>query len=120
MEGVFEDGEEVKVKLIEVDKRSGKFRLSRKVLLPRPEGMPEPTEEESRPPRRDNRDRDHRGGRGDNRGRDNRGGGRGDNRGRDNRGGGRDDNRRSDNRNNGGGENKNNEGTNDAYKFDDM
>jgi polyribonucleotide nucleotidyltransferase len=37
MEGVLEVGEEVKVKLIEVDKKSGKFRLSRKVLIPKPE-----------------------------------------------------------------------------------
>tara|TARA_B100001778_G_scaffold176971_1_gene145540 strand:- start:3010 stop:5145 length:2136 start_codon:yes stop_codon:yes gene_type:complete len=37
MDGVLEEGEEIKVKLIEVDKRSGKFRLSRKALLPRPE-----------------------------------------------------------------------------------
>jgi len=36
MEGVLEVGEEVKVKLIEVDKKTGKYRLSRKVLLPRP------------------------------------------------------------------------------------
>ncbi len=38
MEGVMEVGEEVKVKLIEVDKKTGKYRLSRKVLLPKPEG----------------------------------------------------------------------------------
>lgn len=37
MDGVFEQGEEVEVKLTEVDKKTGKFRLSRKVLLPRPE-----------------------------------------------------------------------------------
>lgn len=36
MEGVLEVGEEIKVKLIDVDKKTGKFRLSRKVLLPRP------------------------------------------------------------------------------------
>jgi polyribonucleotide nucleotidyltransferase len=36
MEGVLEEGEEVKVKLIEIDKKTGKFRLSRKVLIPRP------------------------------------------------------------------------------------
>lgn len=36
MEGVLEVGEEVKVKLIDIDKKTGKFRLSRKVLLPRP------------------------------------------------------------------------------------
>ncbi|MTI31561.1 polyribonucleotide nucleotidyltransferase [Xanthovirga aplysinae] len=37
LEGVLEVGEEVKVKLTEIDKKSGKFRLSRKVLLPKPE-----------------------------------------------------------------------------------
>jgi len=37
MEGVLEVGEAIKVKLVEVDKRTGKYRLSRKVLLPRPE-----------------------------------------------------------------------------------
>lgn len=36
MEGVMEVGEQVKVKLVEVDKKTGKFRLSRKVLLPKP------------------------------------------------------------------------------------
>lgn len=37
MEGVLQVGEEIKVKLIEVDKKTGKYRLSRKALLPRPE-----------------------------------------------------------------------------------
>jgi polyribonucleotide nucleotidyltransferase len=37
MDGVLEVGEEVKVKLVEVDKKTGKFRLSRKALLPKPE-----------------------------------------------------------------------------------
>ena len=37
MDGIMEIGEEVKVKLLEVDKKTGKFRLSRKVLLPKPE-----------------------------------------------------------------------------------
>lgn len=36
MEGVLEVGEEIKVKLVEVDKKTGKFRLSRKVLIPKP------------------------------------------------------------------------------------
>jgi len=40
MDGVMEVGEEVTVKLIEVDRKTGKFRLSRKVLLPRPEKKP--------------------------------------------------------------------------------
>ncbi len=37
MEGVMEVGEEVRVKLIEVDKKTGKLKLSRKALIPRPE-----------------------------------------------------------------------------------
>ena len=37
MEGVLEIGEKVKVQLVEIDKKTGKYRLSRKVLLPRPE-----------------------------------------------------------------------------------
>jgi polyribonucleotide nucleotidyltransferase len=37
MEGVMEVGEKVQVKLVEVDKKTGKFRLSRKALLPKPE-----------------------------------------------------------------------------------
>jgi polyribonucleotide nucleotidyltransferase len=37
MDGVLEIGEKVKVKLIEVDKKTGKYRLSRKALLPKPE-----------------------------------------------------------------------------------
>ena len=37
MDGVFQVGETVRVKLVEIDKKTGKYRLSRKVLLPRPE-----------------------------------------------------------------------------------
>jgi polyribonucleotide nucleotidyltransferase len=37
VEDVLKEGEEIEVKLIEVDQRSGKLKLSRKVLLPRPE-----------------------------------------------------------------------------------
>jgi polyribonucleotide nucleotidyltransferase len=37
MDGVFEAGDIVQIKLTEVDRKTGKFRLSRKVLLPRPE-----------------------------------------------------------------------------------
>ncbi len=37
MDGVFKEGDKVKVKLVEVDKKTGKFRLSAKVLLPKPE-----------------------------------------------------------------------------------
>lgn len=37
MDNVLQVGEEISVKLVEVDKKTGKYRLSRKVLLPRPE-----------------------------------------------------------------------------------
>ncbi len=40
MDGILETGEEIKVKLIGTDKKTGKYRLSRKVLLPRPEKQP--------------------------------------------------------------------------------
>ena len=41
MDGIFEEGEEVKVKLTGIDQKSGKFKLSRKVLLPKPEAKEE-------------------------------------------------------------------------------
>jgi polyribonucleotide nucleotidyltransferase len=41
MEGVFKEGDVFDVKLIEVDKKTGKYRLSRKALLPKPEGYVE-------------------------------------------------------------------------------
>ena len=37
IDGILEIGEEVKVKLVDIDKKTGKYRLSRKALLPRPE-----------------------------------------------------------------------------------
>jgi polyribonucleotide nucleotidyltransferase len=37
MEGVFKEGDKVKVKLLDVDPKTGKFKLSRKALMPRPE-----------------------------------------------------------------------------------
>ncbi|MCW3786549.1 polyribonucleotide nucleotidyltransferase [Plebeiibacterium sediminum] len=40
VEDVLKEGDEIEVKLIEVDQRSGKLKLSRKVLLPRPERKP--------------------------------------------------------------------------------
>jgi polyribonucleotide nucleotidyltransferase len=35
---VLEIGEEIQVQLTEIDKKTGKYRLSRKVLLPKPDG----------------------------------------------------------------------------------
>ncbi len=48
MEGVFEEGQVLEVKLVEVDKKTGKFRLSQRALTPKPEGYVE-REREPRP-----------------------------------------------------------------------
>jgi polyribonucleotide nucleotidyltransferase len=40
LEGVLNEGEKVKVKLTGTDPKTGKFKLSRKILLPKPEGQP--------------------------------------------------------------------------------
>lgn len=39
MDGVLKEGEKIKVKLVGLDPRTGKFKLSRKVLIPRPESQ---------------------------------------------------------------------------------
>ncbi|HUQ66210.1 MAG TPA: polyribonucleotide nucleotidyltransferase [Flavitalea sp.] len=39
IEGVLNEGDTVKVKLIGVDQKTGKFKLSRKALMPKPEGQ---------------------------------------------------------------------------------
>ncbi|MDD2288933.1 MAG: polyribonucleotide nucleotidyltransferase [Bacteroidales bacterium] len=59
VEDVVNVGETVTVKLLEVDERSGKMRLSRKALLEKPEGYVEP-ERKPRPSGGD-RDRNNRG-----------------------------------------------------------
>ncbi|MDH5397660.1 MAG: polyribonucleotide nucleotidyltransferase [Cyclobacteriaceae bacterium] len=46
MDGVLELGEVIKVKLLDVDRKTGKFKLSRKALIPRPERN-KPTQQES-------------------------------------------------------------------------
>ncbi|WP_167605193.1 polyribonucleotide nucleotidyltransferase [Maribellus sediminis] len=84
-EGFTKEGEEMEVKLIGVDEKTGKLKLSRKVLLPKPEGYVE------RPPRENRGDR----------GGDRRGGDR-----RDFRGGDRRDNRGGDRRDSRGGESR--------------
>lgn len=42
MDNIFQEGDKVKVKLVGVDPKTGKFKLSRKALLPRPEQNPAP------------------------------------------------------------------------------
>ena len=53
------EGDEVEVKLIEIDKKSGKFRLSMRALQPKPEGYVE-RERAPRAPRADRGDRPRR------------------------------------------------------------
>lgn len=59
LDGVVNEGDTFKVKLIGTDPKSGKFKLSRKALIPKPEPRPGEEEQEARPPRehRDQRDR---------------------------------------------------------------
>ena len=52
-ESGLKEGDEVDVKLLEIDPKTGKFKLSRKVLLPKPEGYEE-KEKRERPERRNN------------------------------------------------------------------
>jgi polyribonucleotide nucleotidyltransferase len=50
VDGILKEGDIIQVKLIEVDKKTGKLKLSRKALLPKPAGMPErskPAEDQS-------------------------------------------------------------------------
>jgi len=46
MEGVLKEGDIVKVKLIGLDPKTGKFKLSRKALMPKPEFKPRPEQQE--------------------------------------------------------------------------
>lgn len=64
------EGDQVDVKLIEIDKKTGKYRLSMRALLPKPEGYVEPARRERAPrregdrPRREGGDRPRRENRG--------------------------------------------------------
>jgi polyribonucleotide nucleotidyltransferase len=73
VEDILKEGDEVEVKLLDVDTKSGKLSLSRKVLLPVPEGFVPPASS----PRRESHDsrgrRDSRDGRDNRDRRDNRG-----------------------------------------------
>ena len=59
LEGLIEEGDEFQVKVINIDEKTGKIKLSRKALLPKPEGYEEerpargPRREGERGPRRD-------------------------------------------------------------------
>lgn len=100
VEEVFSVGDELKVKLLDIDPKTGKYKLSRKALMPRPERPAGSSPESDDQPRPERSDRPDRGGyerRGNDRGNDRGGrggndrGGRGDSRyGGNNRGGSND------------------------------
>jgi polyribonucleotide nucleotidyltransferase len=60
LDGVLKEGDKVKIQLTGTDPKTGKLRLSRKVLMPKPEGYVEPAPREQRE-RRDNKDGGNRG-----------------------------------------------------------
>ena len=65
LDGVLKEGDKVKIQLVGTDPKTGKLRLSRKVLMPKPEGYTEPEKRERREggdDRRSGGDRDRRGG----------------------------------------------------------
>jgi polyribonucleotide nucleotidyltransferase len=77
LDGVLKEGDKIKIKLTGTDPKTGKLRLSHKVLLPKPEGYvePEPRERGDRPERGERRDRpERRDGGGERRGSSDRGG----------------------------------------------
>ena len=41
LDGILKEGDQIDVKLIEIEQKTGKLRLSRKALLPKPEGYVE-------------------------------------------------------------------------------
>ena len=63
LDGVLAEGDELEVKLLEIDQKTGKLRLSRKALIEKPSGYAErpPREQRSERPDRYDRDRNERG-----------------------------------------------------------
>ncbi len=57
LEGVLNEGDKVKVKLTGTDPKTGKFKLSRKILLPKPEGQREERRDGGDRPQRNDRPR---------------------------------------------------------------
>ncbi|MCQ2059361.1 MAG: polyribonucleotide nucleotidyltransferase [Bacteroidaceae bacterium] len=79
----YKEGDKIQVKLIDIEQKTGKLKLSHRVLLEKPEGYVERPERPARPPREDRGDR---GDRRDNRGPRHDRGERGDRRDRGERG----------------------------------
>ena len=45
MDGIFKEGDKVQVKLLDIDPKTGKFKLSRKALMPKPEAPSKPAQD---------------------------------------------------------------------------
>jgi polyribonucleotide nucleotidyltransferase len=56
LDGVLNEGDMVKVKLVGLDPKTGKFKLSRKILMPKPDGYVERPERSDDGPPREKRD----------------------------------------------------------------
>ena len=57
------EGDDIDVKLLDIDQKTGKFKLSHKVLIPKPEGYVERPERPARQPKgehNERRPREHR------------------------------------------------------------
>jgi polyribonucleotide nucleotidyltransferase len=52
------EGDEIEVKLLDIDPKTGKFKLSHKVLLPKPEGMTENHPKRERRPQNNHKDKE--------------------------------------------------------------
>ena len=50
------EGDEIEVKLLDIDPKTGKFKLSHKALLPKPEGMTENHPKRERRPQQNHKD----------------------------------------------------------------
>ena len=57
-EAGIKEGDEIDVKLLDIDPKTGKFKLSRKVLLPKPEGMTENHPKRERRPQNNHKDKE--------------------------------------------------------------
>ena len=59
-ESGLKEGDTIKVKLLDIDPKTGKFKLSHRVLLPKPEGHSERQERGDRPSHKDHRNHNDR------------------------------------------------------------
>ena len=59
-ESGLKEGDEIQVKLMDIDPKTGKFKLSHKVLVPKPEGMAEEKPAQNHHPKREHKPQSHK------------------------------------------------------------